>query len=636
MDLSIYGNNHLTNLAGIDHLKFIGDDLNITYNNLLENLSGLDSLEIISDEILITGNNKLNSLSGLCDSVSIGGGLSIIDNNVLSDCAALGICNCLLNPNGPVKIYNNASGCANPPQVAASCGFPTPCLPYGNYYFKSQEQIDSFQNDYPDCTTLNGLVSVSSGNIQNLNGLNQVTTINGNLSLRAGNLTNLNGLASLTSISGDLKMVTNYKFINMSGLENLNSIGGNFIIDNDYECELINFSGLDTLTTIGGDFTIKSNSKLINFSGLERLRSIGGAFLATNNIKLTTLSGLEGLTHVKNININNNQELIDISSLGQISPDTLINLSITNNTLLNFCGIPSICEYLASPNGVVDVYNNSTECMDIPHIAASCGISLPCLPFGNYNFTDQAQIDNFSNDFPDCTEIFGNMSITGTITNLNGLHNITTIYGNLILSNLNVSDLNGLDNLISVGGDLKISDCNVENLVNLSNLTYVGKILSINYNHNLTSLEGLEGIDVFGHAPDEIDLYNNPNLSFCAIESICNYLNIPGGCYFYASFNATGCKSENEVRALCGPVGIVETNPGDGFVIFPNPADDKLQFINQNGSVIREVRIYNQIGQLVYSNVLSETIDISKLKPGLFIVELITDASMIRKKIIVN
>ncbi|MCD4665334.1 MAG: hypothetical protein K8R68_08680, partial [Bacteroidales bacterium] len=49
-------------------------------------------------------------------------------------------------------------------------------------------------------------------------------------------------------------------------------------------------------------------------------------------------------------------------------------------------------------------------------------LAQPCLPEG-ITFITQAQIDSFQINYPDCTEIEGDVEISGNdITNLNGLN----------------------------------------------------------------------------------------------------------------------------------------------------------------------------------------------------------------------
>ena len=56
------------------------------------------------------------------------------------------------------------------------------CLPEG-ITFSSQAQIDSFQNNYPGCTEIEGDVIISGASIYNLNGLGVLNTIGGDLSV---------------------------------------------------------------------------------------------------------------------------------------------------------------------------------------------------------------------------------------------------------------------------------------------------------------------------------------------------------------------------------------------------------------------------------------------------------------------
>ena len=57
---------------------------------------------------------------------------------------------------------------------------PQACLPE-DITFKTQEQIDNFQTNYPDCTEIEEYVTISGDDIINLGGLSDVASIGGNL-----------------------------------------------------------------------------------------------------------------------------------------------------------------------------------------------------------------------------------------------------------------------------------------------------------------------------------------------------------------------------------------------------------------------------------------------------------------------
>lgn len=52
------------------------------------------------------------------------------------------------------------------------------CLPQG-ITFSTQEQIDNFQTNYPDCTEIEGDVIIEGDEITNLDGLNVLNLIGG-------------------------------------------------------------------------------------------------------------------------------------------------------------------------------------------------------------------------------------------------------------------------------------------------------------------------------------------------------------------------------------------------------------------------------------------------------------------------
>lgn len=59
-------------------------------------------------------------------------------------------------------------------------GFSQSCLPEG-ITFNTQEQIDSFQVNYPGCTEIEGGVLIEGTDIENLDGLEVITSIGGYL-----------------------------------------------------------------------------------------------------------------------------------------------------------------------------------------------------------------------------------------------------------------------------------------------------------------------------------------------------------------------------------------------------------------------------------------------------------------------
>ncbi len=77
----------------------------------------------------------------------------------------------------------------------------------------------------------------------------------------------------------------------------------------------------------------------------------------------------------------------------------------------------------------------------------------------------------------------------------------------------------------------------------------------------------------------------------------------------------------------------------NNFFVYPNPANDVLQFSNPNNIEISSISITDSIGKTVLTlNVApnSNTIDISNLQSGVYFVKFTTDNKSVVKKIIKN
>jgi len=199
-DFWIRDNHALISLTGLDNLISIGGDFNIggyseeSGNSSLINLAELDNVTSIGGIFRISHNEALSSLTGLdnvqAETIS---DLIIYENSSLSTCEVYSVCSYLVNPNGTIDIHDNAPGCNSQAEVEDICF----CLPEG-ITFSTQEQIDSFQVNYPSCLNILGDVTISGDDIINLNGLVYVTYIEGSLFIVNNPvITDLWGLANI-------------------------------------------------------------------------------------------------------------------------------------------------------------------------------------------------------------------------------------------------------------------------------------------------------------------------------------------------------------------------------------------------------------------------------------------------------
>ena len=301
------------------------------------------------------------------------------------------------------------------------------CLPQGITFY-NQAQIDNFQTNYPNCTEIEGGMTIIGSDITNLNGLNVLTSIGGYLWIDDNAaLTSLTGLENITSIGGDLVIYANNALTSLTGLENLTSIGG--VLDITYNSALTSLTGLESLTSIDSSLYVKENSSLTNLTGLEgvttirggievslnnaltsltgleNITSIWGALYISDNAALTSLTGMEGLQYIGgalsigwdwlwehhgnpllrnltglenltsiggSLSIGDNDALTSLTGLDNINAGSITNLIINGNPSLSTCEVQSICDYLAYPNGSIEIYDNATGCNSQEEVDSAC------------------------------------------------------------------------------------------------------------------------------------------------------------------------------------------------------------------------------------------------------------------------
>jgi hypothetical protein len=231
-----------------------------------------------------------------------------------------------------------------------------------------------------ELTSLEGLESLiyfdsellinSNEALTSLNGLENIQTVF-NMTIRYNNaLNSLAYLENLSTIINTLKIEHNSTLKYLNGLNNLSSVYDLSISDND---SLESFIGLTQLVSLGGYLIIYRNHHITNFYGLENLLSIGDRLYIFNNNSLINLNGLENLTTIQgDLWIGYNYNLSNIYSINNIAANSIENLEITGNPNLSECDIQNICEYLVSPNGIVDIHDNAPGCNSELEIEEAC------------------------------------------------------------------------------------------------------------------------------------------------------------------------------------------------------------------------------------------------------------------------
>lgn len=558
-DLGLYFNRWLTDLRGLDNLATVGGLLECYTNRDLINFSGLESLTSV-ERLSITYNESLTSLTGLQNidytaipTVGWGPPVRINNNPQLSECAIQPICNYLAIPDIYTQIHSNAVGCDSQGEVQIAC---FGCLPDG-ITITTQSQIDNFASDYPGCSTIPGDVIIQGGaNITNLQGLAQITNIEGSLGLYDNtSLVNLNGLDNLISVGATLELSGNDLLTDLSGLGSLTSVGAELEIKNSQA--LLNLNGLNSLTSVGDYVRIYNNPMINSLTGLENLTTIGGDLQIWINNVLPSLDGLDNLSSIGAVlSIEGNPTLNDLSALSNIThlPGGLYlveNAALSSlNALINLTTIDGYLLVLSNPS--------LTNFQGLNNISS----------IGSYVFISQNSSLNNLNGLENLVSVGGYFNITDNpiLTNVQALAALSTVGGYLgFLENPTLASLLGLQNLNSVGGDLYVfENASLVNLSGLESLSSINGAIVVADNASLTSLNGIQNIDPasiqsMSSSLQDLEIYNNPLLSDCAIQSICDFLALP---MRTTNINGNGgaCDTRTAIEQACTPLEVVCQN----------------------------------------------------------------------------
>jgi hypothetical protein len=229
--------------------------------------------------------------------------------------------------------------------------------------------------------------------------------------------------------------------------------------------------------------------------------------------------------------------------------------------------------------------------------------SFSACPTTEVSIISQTQMDGFRALYTNCTVFNMNVRVDGeSITNLNGLSDMTSIGADLTILRTSITDLTGLENLVSVTGSIRLIDnslmtslsglgnltsaggltisqpiTSLHGLTSLTNLSGLGldntKVSDLSGLENVTGLRGLsfvgnsllENIDALDNLNPDVSPYSpyvnivsNPLLTDCISSFICEaVLPKPGASPSIIENNGIGCKTRLEVFSKCEEEGVL-------------------------------------------------------------------------------
>ncbi len=475
------------------------------------------------------------------------------------------------------------------------------CPSTADVTLNSQDQIDNFIIQYPNCSVIEGYLIIeesNDGNITNLNGLRNIKYIGEGLRIQNNSaLKSVAGLEALDSVGRGITINNNGALETLDGLSGIKKISDNLDICENNKLTSIKGFGDASLTIISGLLTLDSNPLLTSLSGLESIKTIKRTLAISNMDNLTNLQGLDNVISIGEcLLIQYNYKLQNFTGLNKLDSVGWDMEVVLNKSLKNFSGLNS----LSSIGSYVRVYANDS-------------------------------LLNFSG--------LGSLKVIGKVSD--DLRNALWVYYNPSLV-----DFSGLEALNLINGDLNIDDnSSLLNLSGLQNLTALKGGIAIVRNDKLNDITGIENIDpetvkAKNSNYKDLQIYDNPQLSECAIQCICELVNDDSKNKNIQN-NKTGCNGVYEIKAGCSATGIDDDEAEYSPDIFPNPAKNTL-FLKYDKTEISpsgnfKIEIYSITGQKVIS--ISQPVDkinISGLKAGIYLVNVITGKEMISRKIAVE
>jgi len=385
-------------------------------------------------------------------------------------------------------------------------------------------------------TTVGGKLEISLMEIESLTGLESLNYTDGLYVSNNPNLASLNGLESLSDTgSEDFRIAFNDGLTSLSGLDNLEVIGGNFSLSENVL--LTNLTGLENLTTISGDLLISSLTNLTSINSLSNLNTIGGSLTIGYNHDLLSLNGLESLNVINSVGISQNNALTSLSGLDGLTSIT-DNLHIADNeSLLSLSGLNNL--------GLIGEF---TTIRDNPSLTSLDGLNNlsqtnnQILITANNALVSFDGLDNLQTTLrisvsnnPSLTSLSGLSALTNItdllinnnpqLSSLADFTNLTELDYLYIENNVLLTSLSGLENINSVTGLIVNNNASLVNLSGLQGLNTVNDFTYIRNNNSLITLSGLDNLLSINELNIGTNASNenvaNANLSdFCALTNL--------------------------------------------------------------------------------------------------------------------
>lgn len=586
-------------IKGFDELVRLGGNLTIENSTQLNDVQGFDKLATVEGDLTISDCENLVNFDGFISLSQLGGNLHISYNHALSSLSAFETIQSIL---GSVRIMHNRSekieGFENLENVEGNLEFE------GNGVailgFNKLQSIGGYLS-FEDNRTLEQVV-----------GFEEIETIGDGLSFyKNEELLRIEGFNNLRKIEGNLSFMYNSKLNSLSQFEQLESIQGEFML---FLHALENIDGFNALTLGVSNLSIRSGYNLRAVDGFDKLQEVSGDFRIWDNEFLMGLSGFNQLRILRGgLEIENNPVLKTIKGFRTINTIEG-NLGLSQNALEDISGFDNLV-----------------------HLGSmSIGYNTGVINLGGLN-----NLEGYMGDFS---------TYKVRISELSGFNKLTSIRW-IRINNTSIQKFTGFEALEEIEVSFEMSYSHINEFKGFSNLTVIGENLDININEGFERIEGFQNLKSIGdrfylgnnknldyigsldnieEVGSSIGIYNNPNLSTCNLKIICEFLEEDKIISF--SYNKEGCSSKEEVLEQCRSGLSIEDPDLISLSFYPNPTSDFLN-IQYPNELPEKIEVFDLSGRYIKEVESNNTIDLSSLNTGIYLIRLIFEHTVVTKKI---
>ena len=527
----------ITDLTTLSNIAHITKNLIIQQNRRLVNLTDLNKLQTIGGYFRVDDNDRLTALN-FSKLQTIGGYFQVNDNFRLTafDFSALRSISEHFSvfENDKLTTLGNFSAL-----TSIGLGFYNVYVPslfrrLRKLSLNRVSLVVEFNPGLPDDSVRSKLMKFLPGGSSAVRGhifINRIEkrTYLGDITVRTQ--AELNALfatlISIDTIDGDLTIGytdtgSTSDITDLTILGNMAHITGNLIIQQNGQ--LVNLTGLNNLQTVGGYFQVNDNDRLtaLDFS---KLQTTGGYFSVTNNDALTTLGGFPALASI-------GVGTVSVPSEGQ-STDS-VSILVENNPELSNCSEIAIflSDEVYAVRGKVFINANTTGCNSPSTIDVS---NIERVYFSDITVRTQAELNALRIILRNIHTIESNVTIgyhetgqsRGDITDLTPFRNIVHITGNLfIFRNRRLVNLNPLtDNLQTIGGHFDVlSNTRITTLDFPVLQAAEGRLFRVQANDSLTTLN----FPVLDSIKGYVHILQSAHLNFPVLQTIEGHLEVVG------------------------------------------------------------------------------------------------------------